>query len=60
MTIDAGAAAGVPRDVTVLNADGLVGRVTWAGPGTASVSLITDAGSTVGGRGWPDRASWAW
>ncbi|MFI7614392.1 rod shape-determining protein MreC [Nonomuraea terrae] len=50
VTIDAGAAAGVERDVTVLNADGLVGKVTWAGPATASVSLITDAGSSVGAR----------
>lgn len=50
VTIDAGATSGVRRDVTVLNADGLVGKVTWAGPATASVSLITDAASTVGAR----------
>ncbi|TMR93425.1 rod shape-determining protein MreC [Nonomuraea basaltis] len=50
VTIDAGAAAGIVRDVTVLNADGLVGKVTWAGPATASVSLITDPGSSVGAR----------
>ncbi|MFG1708954.1 rod shape-determining protein MreC [Nonomuraea sp. M3C6] len=50
VTIDTGAADGVARDVTVLNADGLVGKVTWAGPATASVSLITDAASSVGAR----------
>ncbi|NUP64222.1 MAG: rod shape-determining protein MreC [Nonomuraea sp.] len=50
VTIDAGAGDGVERDVTVLNADGLVGKVTWAGPVTASVSLITDATSSVGAR----------
>ena len=50
VTIDAGVSSGVVRDVTVLNADGLVGKVTWAGPSTASVSLITDAASSVGAR----------
>jgi rod shape-determining protein MreC len=50
VTIDAGAADGVARDVTVLNPDGLVGKVTWAGPSTSSVSLITDASSSVGAR----------
>ncbi|QFY10955.1 rod shape-determining protein MreC [Nonomuraea phyllanthi] len=50
VSIDAGADAGVVRDVTVLNADGLVGKVTWAGPSTATVSLITGAGSSVGAR----------
>ncbi|HEX4812736.1 MAG TPA: rod shape-determining protein MreC [Nonomuraea sp.] len=50
VTIDAGTGAGVERDVTVLSADGLVGKVAWAGPATASVSLITDPGSSVGAR----------
>ncbi|MEV0316568.1 rod shape-determining protein MreC [Nonomuraea fuscirosea] len=50
VTVDAGSGSGVVRDVTVLNADGLVGKVTWAGAGTASVSLITDAASSVGVR----------
>ncbi|WP_193318569.1 rod shape-determining protein MreC [Nonomuraea phyllanthi] len=50
VSIDAGADAGVVRDVTVLNADGLVGKVTWAGPSTATVSLVTGAGSSVGAR----------
>ncbi|MEV0385157.1 rod shape-determining protein MreC [Nonomuraea sp. NPDC050643] len=50
VTIDAGSVSGVLRDVTVLNADGLVGKVSWAGPATASVTLITDAASSVGAR----------
>ncbi|NRQ36243.1 rod shape-determining protein MreC [Nonomuraea sp. NN258] len=50
VTLDAGAADGLVRDVTVLNADGLVGKVSWAGPATSSVSLITDASSSVGAR----------
>ncbi|MFI6599635.1 rod shape-determining protein MreC [Nonomuraea sp. NPDC050536] len=50
LTIDAGAAQGVTRDVTVVNADGLVGKVTWAGPSSATVALITDASSSVGAR----------
>ena len=50
VTIDAGTADGVRADMTVLNGDGLVGRVVRAGPDSATVLLITDAGSTVGGR----------
>lgn len=50
VTIDAGAAGGVARDVTVVNADGLVGKVTWAGPSSATVGLITDPDSSVGAR----------
>ncbi|MBF8190292.1 rod shape-determining protein MreC [Nonomuraea sp. K274] len=50
VTVDAGSGAGVTRDVTVLNADGLVGKISWAGSSTASVSLITDASSSVGAR----------
>lgn len=50
VTIDAGTSDGVRADTTVLNGDGLVGRVVRAGPGSATVLLITDAGSTVGGR----------
>ncbi|NJP95298.1 rod shape-determining protein MreC [Nonomuraea sp. FMUSA5-5] len=50
VAIDAGTSAGLGRDMTVLDADGLVGKVTWAGPETASVSLITDAGSSIGAR----------
>jgi len=50
VTIDAGTADGVRADMTVLNGDGLVGRVVRAGPDNATVLLITDAGLTVGGR----------
>jgi rod shape-determining protein MreC len=50
VTIDAGTADGVRADMTVLNGDGLVGRVVRSSEGTATVLLITDAGSTVGGR----------
>lgn len=50
LTIDAGAAEGVTRDVTVLSADGLVGKVTWAGPSSATVGLLTDPAASVGAR----------
>jgi rod shape-determining protein MreC len=50
VTIDAGTADGVRADMTVLNGDGLVGRVVRASVDNATVLLITDAGSTVGGR----------
>ncbi|HEY3004011.1 MAG TPA: rod shape-determining protein MreC [Kribbellaceae bacterium] len=50
VTIDAGTADGVRADMTVLNGDGLVGRVVRASQSNATVLLITDAGSTVGGR----------
>ncbi|HET8604065.1 MAG TPA: rod shape-determining protein MreC [Marmoricola sp.] len=50
VTIDAGTSSGVHADMTVLNNDGLVGRVLRATPTTATVLLITDEGSVVGGR----------
>lgn len=50
VTIDRGTRDGVSPDLTVINADGLVGRVIEAGPGTATVLLIIDAKSTIGGR----------
>ncbi|WP_328995861.1 rod shape-determining protein MreC [Kribbella sp. NBC_01245] len=50
ITIDAGAADGVRADMTVLNGDGLIGRVVRATASTATVLLIGDRGSTVGGR----------
>jgi rod shape-determining protein MreC len=50
VTIDAGTDAGVVPDLTVINADGLVGRVIEATPTTATVLLIVDSESTVGGR----------
>ncbi|MDT0342754.1 rod shape-determining protein MreC [Streptomyces litchfieldiae] len=50
VTIDAGSEDGIARDMTVLNGDGLVGRVTTVGPGTATVLLANDPGFTVGTR----------
>lgn len=50
VTIDAGTDAGIVPDQTVVNGDGLVGRVLRVTSGTATVLLVTDADSTVGGR----------
>jgi rod shape-determining protein MreC len=50
VTIDRGTASGVQADMTVLNADGLVGRVVHAGTATATVLLAVDSGSVVGAR----------
>lgn len=50
VTIDAGSRAGVHPDQTVLNNDGLVGRVLRVTSTTATVLLIVDAQSVVGGR----------
>ena len=50
VTIDAGTSSGVHPDMTVLNNDGLVGRVIRADRGTATVLLIVDTESVVGGR----------
>ncbi|MFF1542778.1 rod shape-determining protein MreC [Streptomyces sp. NPDC058291] len=50
ITIDVGAHDGVRRDMTVLNGDGLVGRVTTVGPDTATVLLASDPDFTVGTR----------
>lgn len=50
VTIDAGSRAGVHPDMTVVNNDGLVGRVLRVTSTTATVLLIVDADSVVGGR----------
>ncbi|GAB3955329.1 rod shape-determining protein MreC [Streptomyces sparsus] len=50
ITIDIGERDGVTRDMTVLNGDGLVGRVTTVGPSTSTVLLATDPDFTVGTR----------
>jgi rod shape-determining protein MreC len=50
ITIDVGERDGITRDMTVLNGDGLVGRVTTVGPGTSTVLLATDPDFTVGTR----------
>lgn len=50
VTIDVGSKDGIQRDMTVLNGDGLVGRVTTVGPDTATVLLANDPDFTVGTR----------
>jgi rod shape-determining protein MreC len=50
VTIDAGSDAGIGPDLTVINNDGLVGRVLRVTRTTASVLLIVDADSVVGAR----------
>lgn len=50
VTIDRGRRHGVRPDMTVLEQAGLVGRVLRADETTATVLLITDARSVVGGR----------
>ncbi|HEU4812383.1 MAG TPA: rod shape-determining protein MreC [Nocardioides sp.] len=50
VTIDAGSHAGIHPDMTVVNNDGLVGRVLRVTRTTATVLLIVDNDSVVGGR----------
>ncbi|WP_371665270.1 rod shape-determining protein MreC [Streptomyces sp. NBC_01241] len=50
VTIDVGSHDGIKRDMTVINGDGLVGRVTTVGPDTATVLLANDPDFTVGTR----------
>lgn len=50
VTIDAGTSSGVHADMTVLNSDGLVGRVVRATRSSATVLLVVDTDSVVGGR----------
>ncbi|MEW2517961.1 rod shape-determining protein MreC [Actinacidiphila alni] len=50
VTIDAGSSDGIARDQTVINGDGLVGRVTTVGPSTSTVLLANDPDFTVGTR----------
>jgi rod shape-determining protein MreC len=48
--IDAGSLDGIEKDMTVINGDGLVGRVLKVNPTTSTVVLLVDASSAVGGR----------
>jgi rod shape-determining protein MreC len=48
VTIDAGTRDGVRTDMTVVNGDGLVGRVKSVGTSTATVLLAADATARVG------------
>lgn len=50
VTIDAGSEAGIGPDMTVVNNDGLVGRVLRVTRSTATVLLVVDPESVVGGR----------
>jgi rod shape-determining protein MreC len=50
VTIDAGTSSGIHKDMTVLNSDGLVGRVIATTRSTANVLLVLDTDSVVGGR----------
>jgi rod shape-determining protein MreC len=50
VTIDAGRRDGISADMTVINGDGLVGRVESVTRNTATVVLIVDAASAVGAR----------
>jgi rod shape-determining protein MreC len=50
VTLDAGRIDGVQPDQTVLNGDGLVGRVVSVSSDTSTVVLATDASSVVGAR----------
>jgi rod shape-determining protein MreC len=50
VTIDVGSSSGVRADMTVMSAEGLVGRVTRVGSTTATVLLATDVTSSVGSR----------
>ncbi|KRB79294.1 rod shape-determining protein MreC [Nocardioides sp. Root190] len=50
VTLDAGSDDGLHADMTVVAADGLVGRITSVTAHTATVLLIVDETSAVGGR----------
>ena len=50
VTIDAGTSSGVRPDMTVINNQGLVGRVVHASRGSATVLLVIDQDSVVGAR----------
>jgi rod shape-determining protein MreC len=50
VTINVGRSDGITANETVLNGDGLVGTVVSATSSTATVQLLTDAGTTVGVR----------
>jgi rod shape-determining protein MreC len=50
VTLDAGTSSGLRRNMTVLNNDGLVGRVISVTRTTSVVLLVVDTDSVVGGR----------
>ncbi len=50
VTIDAGRNDGIEQDMTVINGQGLVGRILKVTASTSTVVLIVDSSSAVGGR----------
>ncbi|MFD8597394.1 rod shape-determining protein MreC [Kitasatospora sp. NPDC059646] len=50
ITIDAGSDDGLTRDMTVIDGQGLVGRITTVAPTTSTVLLASDPGFTAGVR----------
>jgi rod shape-determining protein MreC len=48
ITIDEGTSSGVNVNQAVVNGSGLVGKVTWASPGTSIVTLVTDHTTQIG------------
>ncbi|MEU1507965.1 rod shape-determining protein MreC [Kitasatospora sp. NPDC005748] len=50
ITIDAGGDDGLTRDMTVINGQGLVGRITTVAPTTSTVLLASDPGFSAGAR----------
>jgi len=56
VTIDKGRSDGVRVDQPVINGDGLVGHVSAATGGTATVTLLTDSSSAVSAQLAPDGA----
>jgi len=50
VTIDVGSLDGIEREMTVINGQGLVGRVLKVNQTTSTVVLLVDASSAVGGR----------
>jgi rod shape-determining protein MreC len=57
VSIDKGSSSGIRTDDPVVAADGLAGRVTATTSGSAQVTLITDANSSVTGRVLPSGAT---
>lgn len=50
VTLDVGTGSGIEKDMTVVNGQGLVGKVVQAGQRTSTVRLATDHDSSVGAR----------
>jgi rod shape-determining protein MreC len=49
-TIDVGSRDGIRRNMTVINGDGLVGRIEFVGPGSSTVLLANDRKFSVASR----------